>query len=195
MSSTQKELEILDTNLEESIEVKRKFLEENKDNLLLAAAFCRNALKVMGTKLIIAGNGGSATDASHFSGELVGRFQKERDGLACIFLGGDISAMTAIANDYGYEEVFARQLKAIMRAGDIFIAISTSGNSKNILKAVEVAKAAGRIVISLTGGEGGKLAKEATVSLNVSGTKKTARIQETHIWALHNLAELIESVE
>lgn len=178
--------------LNESIEAKKMFHGEHSYELIRAATQCSHVIKT-GGKLFICGNGGSATDASHFSGEILGRFMKERDGLPCIMLGGDLAATTAIANDYGYEEVFSRQLKALMTPQDILIAISTSGNSKNIIKAAEVAKNLKAPVISLTGGTGGKLAQMSNYSLNVSLGKNSARIQETHIWILHCLAGLIES--
>ena len=184
--------QLLEANLNDSIEAKQMFHGEHKHELIRAAIRCREAIRSGGT-LFICGNGGSATDASHFSGEILGRFMKERDGLPCIMLGGDLAATTAIANDYGYEHVFSRQLKPLIKSNDVLIALSTSGNSKNVLNAVSVAKTANVPVIGLTGGNGGQLAAQATYSLNVRLGKNSARIQETHIWALHCLAEIIES--
>jgi D-sedoheptulose 7-phosphate isomerase len=171
--------------------VKISFHDNSRMQLIEAANICRDAIK-NGHRLFICGNGGSATDASHFSGEILGRFMRERDALPCIMLGGDLAATTAIANDYGYEHVFSRPLKALMTPNDVLIAISTSGNSKNVLNAVEVANQIGGKVIGLTGGNGGRLMQLSDVALNVSEGKNSARIQETHIWALHCIAELIE---
>lgn len=184
--------QLLASNLEESVEAKKMFHEEHRHELIRAAIRCSEAIKAGGT-LFICGNGGSATDASHFSGEILGRFMKEREGLPCVMLGGDLAATTAIANDYGYEHVFSRQLKPLLKPSDVLIAISTSGNSKNVLNAVTVAQAANVPIIGLTGGSGGKLAEQATYALNVRLGRNSARIQETHIWILHCLAQMIES--
>ena len=181
----------LQDSLSESIKAKEMFHEEHRHELIRAALICSQTIK-HGGKLFICGNGGSATDASHFSGEILGRFMKERDGLPCIMLGGDLAATTAIANDYGYEQIFSRQLKALMTPKDILIAISTSGNSKNVLAAVAVAKEMKAPVISLTGGNGGALAQQSNYSLNVRLGLNSARTQETHIWILHALAGMIE---
>ncbi|MFZ5493603.1 MAG: phosphoheptose isomerase [Pseudomonadota bacterium] len=148
-----------------------------------------------GGKLLACGNGGSAADAQHFTAELLGRFERERDGLPAIALHADTSTLTAVSNDYGYEQVFARQVRALGRPGDVLIAISTSGNSPGILRAVEAAQQAGLAVVALTGRDGGALARclrPADVEIRVPATV-TARIQEVHILLLHCLCELIDA--
>jgi phosphoheptose isomerase len=149
-----------------------------------------------GGRLLVCGNGGSAADAQHFSAELLGRFERERAGLPAIALHADTSTLTAVANDYGYEQVFARQVQALGRAGDVLVAISTSGNSPGILRAVEAAQRAGLGVVALTGRDGGQLApllRPTDVEMRVPAPV-TARIQEVHILALHCLCELIDEL-
>ena len=176
----------------ESIEVKQAFVDQYASMIgevasMIAAAF--NA----GGKLIIFGNGGSSTDASHIVAEFVGRFKRERPGLPAISLNTDMAVMTALANDYGYDEVFSRQLKALGSAGDVVIAISTSGNSPNVLKAVEAAKRRKMRVIAMTGGEGGKLAGRVQYTFKVP-SPVTARVQETHITLGHVLCQLVDDI-
>ncbi|MEP6934732.1 MAG: SIS domain-containing protein, partial [Nitrospirota bacterium] len=134
---------------------------------------------------------GSATDAAHLAAEFVGRYKRERDPLPAIALATDIAAITCIANDYGFEELFARQIRAHGKKGDVAIAISTSGNSPNVLKGVEAARACGLTTIGWTGGAGGKLAGLVEYPFVVPSTV-TARIQESHITLGHVLCELIE---
>ncbi len=156
-----------------------------------AAALCVEALQRR-HKILICGNGGSAADAQHFAAELVGRFERERPAFPAVALTTDTSILTALANDYGYQQSFARQVEAIGKKGDVLIAISTSGNSENVMLA---AKAAGRIGmkrIGLTGECGGDLGKLADILFPVS-SGRTARIQEVHILCLHALAEAIEN--
>jgi D-sedoheptulose 7-phosphate isomerase len=143
-------------------------------------------------KILLFGNGGSAADAQHISAELVGRFLGERKGLPAIALTTDTSALTAIANDYGYDEVFARQVRALGRAGDVAIGISTSGKSPSVLRAIEAAKELGMKTLGLTGGTGGALAGLVDVSLCVSASTLSCRIQETHILIGHVLCELVD---
>lgn len=144
-----------------------------------------------GGQLLIAGNGGSAADAQHIAAELTGRFLRERRPLRAIALHANTSALTAIGNDYGYEHVFARELSAHARPGDILLAISTSGNSRNILRAIEVARERDVTVIGLTGESGGEMRAACDLCLCVpSGT--TARIQEMHITIGHTICELLE---
>lgn len=148
-----------------------------------------------GGKLLVCGNGGSAADAQHFTAELLGRYEREREGLPAIALHADTSTLTAVSNDYGYEQVFARQVAALGRPGDALVAISTSGNSPGIVRAVEAAQRAGLAVVVLTGRDGGALAallRPSDVEIRVPGTV-TARIQEVHILALHCLCELIDA--
>ena len=142
-------------------------------------------------KILIAGNGGSAADAQHIAGELVSRFHFDRPALSAIALTTDSSILTAIGNDYGYEDVFARQIEAHGRSGDVFIAISTSGNSANILKAIQTAKAIGLVVIGLTGSSGGKMKDMCDICL-CAPSDSTPRIQECHLFFEHTLCACIE---
>ena len=142
-------------------------------------------------KLLFFGNGGGAADAQHLAAEFVGRFVLERAGLAAISLATDSSILTAVGNDYGFDRVFARQVQALGRPGDVVVAISTSGNSANVLEAVKEAKKRGLNVIGLTGKDGGGLAREARVAITVDSAS-TARIQECHIAIGHIFCELVE---
>ncbi len=147
-----------------------------------------------GYKVLVCGNGGSAADAQHFAAELVGRFERERSAMAAIALTTDTSALTALSNDYGFERIFARQVEALGRSGDWLLAISTSGNSANVLAAMEVARAQQMQIVALTGRDGGAMATalgDADIELRVPADS-TARIQEVHILILHSLCELIE---
>ncbi len=144
-----------------------------------------------GHRLYIAGNGGSAADAQHIAGELVGRFRYDREPLPAIALTTDTSVITAIANDYGFDEIFLRQVKALVTKGDVLLAISTSGNSPNVLRAVDYAKKAGARVLALTGKDGGELARAAEKALVVPADG-TWDIQEIHITVGHILCRLIE---
>ena len=148
-----------------------------------------------GGKVLACGNGGSASDAQHFSGELLGRFERERGGLPAIALSADTSAMTAIANDYAFEQVFAKQVHALGRAGDLLLAISTSGNSPNVVAAVDAAHARQMRVVALTGRDGGKIAatlQPDDVEIRVPA-QRTCRIQETHILVIHCLCDIIDT--
>src|SRR5262245_42234578 len=144
-----------------------------------------------GRTIITFGNGGSAADAQHLAGELVGRFEAERRPLAAVALSPDSSVVTAVANDYGYEQVFARQVEALGRAGDVAIGISTSGRSRNVALALGTAKARGMVTIALTGRDGGPMGAAADIHINVAETS-TARIQEVHRTVLHALCLLVE---
>ena len=144
-----------------------------------------------GHKVLFVGNGGSAADAQHLAAEIVGRFEKERRGLPAIALTTDSSTLTSIANDYGFESIFSRQVEALGQQGDGLVAISTSGNSPNIAQAVEAAKAKGLITIGLLGKTGGKL-RELVDHALVIPSDNTARIQEAHILIGHILCQLIE---
>jgi phosphoheptose isomerase len=145
-----------------------------------------------GNKVLFLGNGGSAADAQHIAAELVGRFGGDRAPLPAIALTVDTSAITAIANDYGYDHVFERQVRALARPGDVVVAITTSGRSKSVLLAVEAARAAGAKVIGLTGSAGAAFAKTCDAALVVP-TRDTARIQELHITAGHVMCEIVEA--
>ena len=160
------------------------------EQLAAAAGLIKTAL-AGGHKLLFCGNGGSAADAQHWAAEFVGRFQKERRGLPAIALTVDTSILTAVANDYGYERVFSRQVEALGQPGDVLIGVSTSGNSGNVVAAVELAKTLGLKTVGLTGFGGGKLAKLADVCL-VIPCKVTARVQEVHSLMGHILCELAD---
>lgn len=144
-----------------------------------------------GNKLLIAGNGGSAADAQHFAAEIVGRFVLERKGYPAIALTTDTSILTAIGNDYSYDEIFSRQIEALGKPGDVFIGISTSGNSKNIIKAVEKAKELNIKTISFTGHDGGIMKDLCDENLIVNGSE-TSRIQENHLMSYHIICEFVE---
>lgn len=154
-----------------------------------AMAIVRSLRK--GGKLLAFGNGGSAADAQHLTAELSGRFEKERRGLPAVALTTNASAVTAIANDYSYNDVFSRQLQGLVKKGDVVVAISTSGNSVNVLEGVAEAKKAGATVIAWTGRGGGKLKKAADICLDVPADR-TSRVQEGHLLLLHTLCTLIE---
>lgn len=144
-----------------------------------------------GKKVLLCGNGGSAADAQHISAEFIGRFKRERKSLPAIALTTDTSILTSLANDYDFESVFRRQVEGLGRKGDVLIAISTSGNSRNVIEAVHAAKRAGIQTVGLTGEAGGQLAKEANVCY-CAASRETARVQEMHITALHAVCEAVE---
>ncbi|MFH1550808.1 MAG: D-sedoheptulose 7-phosphate isomerase [Planctomycetota bacterium] len=171
-------------------ELRKKVAEKFADVIEEMARVIIDAFR-SGHRLYIAGNGGSAADAQHIAGELVGRFRYDRAPLPAIALTTDTSVMTAIANDYGFDEIFLRQVKALVTKGDVFLAISTSGNSPNVLRAVDYAKKAGARVLALTGKDGGELARAAEKALVVP-TEGTWDIQEIHITVGHILCGLIE---
>ena len=175
---------------EDSADVKRRFVREHADRIVQAAELMIAAFRD-GRKVMLFGNGGSSTDASHIAAEFVGRYHRDRKPLCAMALTTDMAALTCIANDYDYTEIFARQIRAHGLKGDIAIAISTSGNSVNVLKAVEAARAAGLTTIGWTGGDGGKLAGMVDHAFVVPSAV-TARIQESHITLGHVLCELIE---
>lgn len=184
--------DIIMQRIRESIEAKEYLL---KDEKILRAieALSEEIIKAIrnGNKLVICGNGGSASDALHFAGEIVGRFQRERTAWPAVVLNADVATMTAIANDYGYSEIFARQAEAHIKSGDIFVGISTSGNSENILQAAKVAKEKGAITAGFLGKDGGKMKEVSDYSIVVS-SDNTARIQECHIMMVHIICEVVE---
>lgn len=155
-----------------------------------AAVLATEALQ-SGGKLMFCGNGGSAADSQHLAAELTGRFIKDRKPLAALALSTDTSALTCIGNDYSFDEVFARQVQGLGRTGDVLVGISTSGNSRNVIRAVEEAKTLGMLVIGLLGRDGGVLCELCDVSIVVPSAV-TARIQESHILIGHTLCGLIE---
>jgi len=186
--------EFLKKKFEESIQVKKDFLCDLEKMKGLQAA-CELAVKCYkaGGKLMVAGNGGSAADAQHIVAELVSRFYIDRPGLPALALTTDTSILTAVGNDYGYEDVFSRQVEANGAAGDLFLAISTSGNSPNIIKAIQAAQDKGIPVIGLTGQGGGKMAELCEICIQVP-SKDTPRVQEVHILIGHILCDHIEQV-
>ena len=174
-----------------SLEVKRRFFEAQTDAVIKAVAMIAEAFKANG-RLLVFGNGGSAADAQHIAGELVNRFLQKRRGLPAIALTTDGGALTCIANDTGFENVFARQIEALGTKGDVCLAISTSGTSPNIVRACEQARAQGIQAIGLLGCDGGRVAALCDLALIVP-SHDTQRIQETHNLIGHVLCELIES--
>lgn len=155
-----------------------------------AAEAIVTALK-QGGKVLVFGNGGSASDAQHVAAELVGRFECERKGMAAVALTSDPSVLTSVANDYGFERVFARQVEALGRAGDVALAISTSGSSPNVLAALATAREIGLTTIALTGRDGGAAGRAADLHMNVPSAS-TPRVQEVHRTLLHVLCDLVE---
>ena len=175
---------------EDSVDVKRRFVQQHVDRIVQVASVIAAAFRE-GHKVLLFGNGGSSTDASHIAAEFVGRYHRERRPLPAIALATDMAAITCIANDYDYAEIFSRQVKAHGQKGDVVIAISTSGNSPNVLKGLEAARELGLTTIGWTGGRGGKVEGLVDYPFVVPSTV-TARIQESHITLGHVLCELIE---
>ena len=175
----------------ESIAVKQETLKKNLTAIISAAELIISALK-SGHKLFFCGNGGSAADSQHIAAEFVGRFQKERKAWPAIALTTDSSALTALGNDYTFDIVFSRPLQALGQKGDVLIAISTSGNSKNVLEAVRQAKLMGISTIAVTGAKGGQLAGLCDIAI-IAASSKTARIQESHLVIFHSICELVEN--
>lgn len=179
----------INTLLDEHIAVAEKMRALIPD-IEVAAQLCTEAI-LRGGKILLAGNGGSAADAQHIAAEFVGRYVKERRGLPAIALTTDTSALTAIGNDYGFERIFSRQIEALGCEGDVFIGISTSGNSPNIVKAVAAAQEKGLKTIVFSGKNGGILRGGADVSIVVP-SEVTARIQEMHIFVGHTICDFID---
>ncbi len=177
----------------ESIAAKELFFNEENNSLVLRSAEAIVESFNSGGKLLIAGNGGSAADAQHMAAEFVNRFEIERPPLPALALTTDTSNITSIGNDYSFDEIFSKQIKALGRSGDVFIAISTSGSSPNIIKAVEASREIGIKVIGLTGKGGGDLAPLSDILLNVE-TETTARVQEVHITVIHILCRLVDEM-
>ncbi len=145
-----------------------------------------------GGKILLMGNGGSAADSQHIAAEIVGRFKKERKGMPAIALTTDTSILTSVGNDYGYDYIFARQVEALCRPEDLVIGITTSGNSANVVNAMQAAKTIGALTVGLTGGTGGQLTAVCDYNL-IMPSSVTARIQEAHIFVGHCLCEILES--
>lgn len=179
----------------DSIETKQRNAAALTPQLVKAAHLMVASLNA-GGKILACGNGGSAADSQHFAAELVGRFERERAELAAIALTTDSSILTAIANDYSYDDIFSKQVRGLGKAGDVLYAISTSGNSKNVIAAIEAAHKKGLSVVAMTGRDGGKIAgllHADDVLLNVE-SPRTVRIQETHLLMLHCLCDAIDNL-
>jgi len=183
--------ELIKSLISDSIEVKKAMLNPKQIEYIYNVANKIVETYKNDKKTIICGNGGSAADALHFATEIVVRFEKNRKAAASIALSGNVATITAIGNDLGYEFIFSRQLEAFAKNGDVFIAISTSGNSLNIIKALKVAKKLGIFKIGMTNSEGGKM-KDMCDLCYCAPTKITARVQECHILLMHIIAKIIE---
>lgn len=187
-------IELIKKNFTESIQTKIAAAEELPSSIEKAASMMVQAL-IRGNKILSCGNGGSAGDAQHFSSELLNRYERDRPSLPAMALTTDSSTITSIANDYSYDEVFSKQVKALGQAGDILLAISTSGNSRNVINAMEAALSRDMTIVALTGKDGGEMAgflSENDVEVRVPSTR-TARIQEVHLLVIHNLCECIDN--
>jgi phosphoheptose isomerase len=185
----------LRTHFEEGIELRRRMAETLPAPIARAGEALALALK-SGKKALSCGNGGSAADAQHFAAELVGRFERERPGLPAVALTTDTSALTAIANDYDFDRVFSKQVEALGNEGDVLLAISTSGNSKNVIEAMKAAQARKLAVIALTGRDGGAMGRMCgprDFHINVAHPR-TMRVQEVHLLVVHCLCEVVDNV-
>lgn len=180
----------METTIAESIALHEQVSRSDLAPVLAAASTIIRSLRC-GGKLLLCGNGGSAADAQHVAAELVGRFQRERPGLAAIALTTDTSILTCIGNDYSYDRVFARQVAAIGRAGDVLLGISTSGGSANVLAALQAASSRGLRTVAVTGRDGGPVGAAAEVHVNVP-SNTTARVQEVHRTLLHAICDIVE---
>jgi len=195
-----RELRVQNKHKMEKKELVRKYIDDsiksinlvyrNIDKIIEAAEIIIDSLK-NGGKVLICGNGGSASQAQHFAGELVGRFEAERKGLACIALTTDTSIITSLANDYNFNMVFEREVESLGNKGDVLIGLSTSGNSENIIRAIAKAREKELKVITLIGKGGGKMLGIGDINLLIHA-ENTARIQEAHLLMLHILAKIIE---
>lgn len=178
----------------ESIATKQIAAEQLAESIAAAGRIMSDALLDDG-KILSCGNGGSAADSQHFSSELLNRFEKERPGLAAMALTTDSSTLTSISNDYAYEEIFAKQVRALGKSEDILLGISTSGNSENVIRAIDAAHERGMKVVALTGCDGGRMAEvfgAEDIEIRVPATR-TARIQEVHLVVIHCLCDLIDT--
>jgi D-sedoheptulose 7-phosphate isomerase len=183
----------IQAQFEESLDTKRSALASCVEPIEAGALLMTDTL-ASGGKVLACGNGGSAADAQHFAAELLNRFEMERRPLAGLALTTDSSTLTSISNDYDYEQIFSKQVEGLGRAGDALLAISTSGNSPNVLRAIHAAHEAGIAVVALTGRDGGTIAAAldgSDVEIRVP-SQRTARIQEVHILAIHCLCDLID---
>lgn len=184
--------QLIATSLKEAADIALAMSKDETliENIQKAAQLCIAAIQ-RGNKIFIAGNGGSAADAQHMAAELVGRYMKDRAAIPAIALTTDTSILTAVGNDLGFEDIFARQIEALGSEGDVFIAISTSGKSKNILQALNISEKKGLIRVGVTGGDTSPLATNSDLCI-ATRSNNTPRIQESHIQFIHVLCELIE---
>jgi phosphoheptose isomerase len=179
--------------LDEGVQLRQQ-CRETLPPLLAQAATCMSEALQRGGKILACGNGGSATDAQHFTGELVNRFERDRPALAAVALTADVSVITSIGNDDAFNAIFSRQVEALGRPGDVLLAISTSGNSGNVVAAAEAAGRLGMTVVALTGRDGGTLGRIAKPELHLNiPHASTARVQEMHITCLHLICTLIDN--
>ncbi len=182
--------DVVQALFDEAIALHRSVRDSVQEPVIEAAEAIRSALGA-GGKLLVFGNGGSAADAQHMAAELVGRFERERDGMAAIALTADTSIVTSVANDFTFDWVFARQVDALGKAEDVALGISTSGRSANVLRAIEAANARGMKTIALTGRDGGTIGKAAAMHINIPHPS-TARVQEVHRTVIHAICSLVE---
>lgn len=187
-------LEDIKKSFTESIQTKIASAEALPESIEKAASMMIQAL-IRGKKILSCGNGGSAADAQHFSSELINQFERQRPSLPAIALTTDTSTITSVANDYSFDQIFSKQVKAFGQAGDVLLAISTSGNSANVINAIQAALSRDMTIVALTGKDGGEMANlmgESDVEIRVPSTR-TARIQEVHLLVIHNLCECIDN--
>ena len=184
--------ELIQERIQDSISVKQSLIRDVKLQETVSALAAEIVTVIQnGGKIVLCGNGGSASDALHFAGEVIGRFQKERSAWPAVVLNADVATMTAISNDYGYDDIYARQADALVGSRDIFIGISTSGNSENVYRASVIAKQKGAKTAALLGKDGGKLGKAVDYPIIIP-CANTARVQESHITLIHILCEIVE---
>jgi D-sedoheptulose 7-phosphate isomerase len=184
-------VQLVRSRLENTLTVKRDMLESECVQQAAAVAAAMTAALREGGKVMFFGNGGSSMDAGHLAAELAGRFYRDRPGLAGISLSDGTASLTAIANDYSYDDVFARQLRALGRAGDVAIGLTTSGNSRNVVEALKVARENGLFTVALTGQSGGKVADTVDICIRVP-TDDTPRVQEACMHLGHTICEIVE---
>jgi phosphoheptose isomerase len=183
--------ELVRRTLADAIALHQRVIDADLRPVVAAAEAIASAIRNGGAVLTF-GNGGSAADAQHIAAELVGRFERERAPMAAVALTADSSVLTSVANDYGYERVFARQVEALGRRGDVAVGISTSGRSPSVVAALEAARARGLTTIALTGGDGGAAGRTAAIHVSVPSAV-TARVQEVHRTLLHAICEIVEA--
>ena len=187
-------LDAIKATFQASIDTKQALISDTKrlEELLEVAGIALSTIKA-GHKIMLCGNGGSAADSQHIAAELIGRFEKERQSMAAFALTADTSALTAIGNDYGYDQVFSRQVEGLGQSGDLLIGISTSGNSKNVVNAMEVARSKSIRTVALVGDKPDGAVQAIADYVLAAPSTNTARIQECHILMMHTLCQLVES--